>query len=160
MSHNIIFNKTSIQKVIIRQWEVKQSRNWDKWYWFVDIHDCVLKANYSLDLAAEWIKGAKEVLQRLSNNQSIVLCLWTCSHTTEIQKYLEFFEQNGIHFDYTNENPEAYSNSYGNYEKKPYYNVLIDDKCQFIDDEFWQEVDLALDYVEFLEFKQNNNFTA
>jgi hypothetical protein len=95
-----------------------------------------------------------------SNNKSIVLCLWTCSHTTEIKKYLEFFEQNGIHFDYCNENPEALQTHYGDYTKKPYYQVLIDDKCQFIDDEFWWKVDQALDYIVFLEFKQNNNFTA
>ena len=52
------------------------------------------------------------------------------------------FEENGIHFDYVNENPEIATNleGYGNYDKKPYMNVLFEDKAGFDGDTDWDSV--------------------
>ena len=45
--------------------------------------------------------------------------------------YIKVFEENGIHFDYINENPEVDNNELGNFDKKLYFNIGIDDKFGF-----------------------------
>jgi len=49
---------------------------------------------------------------------------------------------NGINFDYVNENPEIPTNmeGYGNYDKKPYMNVLFEDKAGFLGEYDWSDV--------------------
>jgi len=63
--------------------------------------------------------------------------LYTCSYPKEIQRYLEFFDVNGINFDYANKNPDAKNTKYGYYEDKPYYNVLFEDKAGFDAENDW-----------------------
>jgi hypothetical protein len=85
---------------------------------------------------------AKETLQFISKLPDIVMFLYTCSHPHEIVEYLQLFEKNGIHFKYVNENPEVSTNpnGYGNYDKKPYMNVLFEDKSGFSGEDDWLEV--------------------
>ena len=66
--------------------------------------------------------------------------MYTCSHPHEVAEYVKLFEENGITFEYINENPEVTTSEsgYGNYDKKPYFNVLMDDKCGFSGDEDWE----------------------
>ena len=127
----------NICNTIRREFQKAQSRNWDRIYVFVDLHETILVPNWNKnELVHEYYPGAKEFLQKLSVRADIVLVMWTCSHHNEICQYLRNFEADGIHFDYINENPEVktdYSgeNNYGCYDRKPYYNILLDDKSGF-----------------------------
>lgn len=84
-------------------------------------------------MPTEWYKHAVEVMQILSKRDDISLILFTCSHPSEIEKYIEYFNSYNIKFDYINENPEVKTDTqgYGNYDKKFYMNILFDDKAGF-----------------------------
>jgi len=118
-------------------------RGWDRVYYFIDLHSTVIKPNYKVgDIPTEFYPYAKEVLQHLTLNTSIVLIMYTCSHPEEILQYVEFFKKHGITFNYINENPEVETKigSYGCYDKKPYMNVLMDDKAGFNPETEWLDL--------------------
>lgn len=106
-------------------------RKWDKIYVFVDFHEVILLPDYQNENPrTEYYPFAKELLQHLSARPDICLIAWTCSHPHQIEGYYRLMAEDGIHFDHTNENPEVSTDSrYGYYEKKPYYNILLDDKA-------------------------------
>lgn len=70
------------------------------------------------------------------------MVLYTCSHPHEIEEYVKLFKDCGITFQYINENPEVLTevNGYGCYDKKPYVNVLFEDKAGFDPDTEWEMV--------------------
>jgi len=123
-----------ITKAIQRAFDYADRKGWDRIYIFIDIHDTMIKANYKRgEIPTEFYPHAIEVLQYLTKRSDIKLILYTCSHPHEIKQYEELFKSHDIVFDYVNENPEVKTdlNGYGNYDKKPYFNVLMDDKCGF-----------------------------
>ena len=132
-----------IIRAIDNAFKLMKKRNWDKIYYFIDLHGTVVKSNYSTDdIPRDYYPGAKEGLQYLTNRDDIVLIMYTCSHPHEIVKYVEYFKESGIVFDYINENPEVKTdlNGYGNYDKKPYMSVLMDDKAGFDGETDWLEI--------------------
>ena len=65
----------------------------------------------------------------MTNRKDVCLITWTCSHLKQIDFYLQEMKKDDIVFDYINENPEVVTDQmYGCYDKKPYYNIVIDDK--------------------------------
>ena len=119
--------ETSIEFAFKRMKEKK----WEKIYVLVDIHNTIFRPSYHKNETYQWFNGAKEALQFLSRNKKTCLILWTSSHEDRVKKYLRVFEDNGIHFDYVNENPEVGNNDIGNFDKKLYFNIGIDDKFGF-----------------------------
>jgi hypothetical protein len=129
-----------VRSIEINHYEHMFNRNWDKTYWVFDIHGTILKPNYEYgNIPKEFYPFAKETLQMISEMEDVVMILYTCSHPHEIEQYIEYFKENNIHFDYINENPEIATNleGYGNYDKKPYMNVLFEDKAGFNGDTDW-----------------------
>ena len=129
-----------VKSILTNHFTYKKERNWDKTYWAFDIHGTILKPNYQYgNTPDEFYPMAKETLQLISNLDDVCMFLYTCSHPHEIQEYLNLFEADGIHFDYVNENPEVPTqlNGYGNYDKKPYMNVLFEDKAGFDPEQDW-----------------------
>ena len=55
-------------------------------------------------------------------------------------EYRSRFAEEGIHFDYANENPEVGNTSFQNFEVKLYFNVGIDDKFGFEPETDWLKV--------------------
>jgi hypothetical protein len=145
----------STTKAILRNhFEYKEKRGWDKTYWFFDIHGTILKPNYTYgNTPKDFYPYAKETLQFLSNLPDVVMCIYTCSHPHEIEEYIQLFKNNDIHFKYVNENPEIKTdlNGYGCYDKKPYMNVLFEDKAGFSGEEDW------LPILNLLKEKYGNN---
>lgn len=143
-----------IKSIKTNHFDYKEKRNWDRTYWFFDIHGTILKPNYKAgDIPKEFYPYAKECLQYLSTLKDIVMVIYTCSHPHEIEQYLELFKKNNINFTYVNENPEVPTdiNGYGCYDKKPYINVLFEDKSGFDPEVEWLQV---LEYMQ--EFISNN----
>ena len=121
----------------------KEKRGWDKGYFAFDIHGTILKPNYTYgNTPDEFYPMAKETLQLISTLPDVCMFLYTCSHPHEIEEYIKLFNANKIHFNYVNENPEVPTdpNGYGCYVKKPYMNVLFEDKAGFDPKTEWQEV--------------------
>ena len=132
-----------VLKAISNFYKDKKKRNWDRGYFFFDIHGTILKPNYSFgNTPTEFYPYAKETLQLISKMPDIVMCIYTCSHPHEIKEYTKLFEENNIHFKYINENPEVETqvDGYGCYDKKPYMNVLFEDKAGFDAESEWSEV--------------------
>ncbi len=125
---------STIIYAIQNSYKIKKERGWDKTFWAFDIHGTIIKPNYSSDeIPTELYDDALETLRMISKDPEICMLLYTCSHPYEIEKYLMFFESLDIKFDYVNENPEVKTDlgGYGCYTKKPYFNVLLEDKAGF-----------------------------
>jgi len=124
-----------------------KERNWNKIFVFSDIHDTIIRPNYKAgDIPTEFFPFAKEALQMISKRKDMALGLYTCSHPHEINEYLSFFNSNGINFEHVNENKEVKTvpTGYGCYDKKPYFNILMEDKAGFDPDNDWELI------IEFL----------
>lgn len=129
--------------IAVNHFELKEKRNWDKTYWAFDIHGTILRPNYTYgNTPDDFYPMAKETLQFISKLPDVVMFLYTCSHPHEIDEYLALFKKFDIDFKYVNENPEVKTEKegYGNYDKKPYMNVLFEDKAGFNPETEWQEV--------------------
>ena len=120
-----------IGKSIISAHKRMIEKKWDKIYILVDIHNTIFKPSYRAEETFEWFDGAKEALQYLTKSNKVCLILWTSSHTDKIEMYQKVFNENGIHFDYVNENPEVINDDLGNFDGKLYFNIGIDDKFGF-----------------------------
>lgn len=146
-----------ITKAFARAFEIKEARNWDKIYCAVDIHGTIVKPNYSKEtLPTEFYKYAKEVLQDLSKRNDVVLILYTCSFPEEIEKYLEFFKEHEINFEYVNSNPEVENNTYGYFNDKFYFNILLEDKAGFDGETDWNLIQKFMDLHDIAtQFIQN-----
>lgn len=122
-----------------------KSRGWDRTYWAIDIHETVIKPNWSATKTpTEFYPKAKEILQYISSRKDIIMILYTCSHPHEIQKYIDLFKSYEINFNHINENPDVVNEKYGFYDLKPYFNVLLEDKAGFDPLADWDEVEKAL----------------
>lgn len=118
-----------------------REKNWEKLYWAIDIHGTLLKPNFKRnDISTEFYPYAKEAMQLLSKRKEIVKILFTCSYPHEIEQYIKYFSENGIHFDYINRNPEIADGGYGYYQDKFYFNVLMDDKAGFDAETDWKPI--------------------
>lgn len=113
-------------------------RKWDKIYVAVDWHDVICKSNYSEDGAYEFFDEAIPALQDASKNKQICLILYTSSYITVVEDFMRFCRsEHGINFDYFNCNPEVKNTNYGEFGKKFYYDLILDDKAGFEPEEDW-----------------------
>jgi hypothetical protein len=141
----MIPSKASVVNAIEIALKVQKERGWDRTYWFFDLHGTVLKPTYSSGkICNEFYPLAKEVMQVLSDRDDVIMVMYTCSYPEEIKKYIIFFEENGIKFNYINENPEVDNSKYGFFDKKPYMNVLFEDKAGFNPETDWIATHLCL----------------
>ena len=134
---------------IIRAFKKIKDRNWDTIDWAIDRHEtCIVPTYDPSEIATEFYPLAKETLIRLTQRADSRLILFTCSHDKEVGEYLNFFKQNGIVFSYVNENPEVQNTHVGNFERKWYFNILLEDKAGFDPVMHWVEVNEALDLID------------
>ena len=143
LMESLVPSKASVINAIETAFKTKTERNWDRTYWFFDLHGTLLKPTYNGGtICREFYPYAKEVMQVLSQREDIITVMYTCSHPNEIEEYKQFFIDEGIKFDYINENPEVENSKYGYFEKKPYMNVLFEDKAGFNPETDWIMVHL------------------
>lgn len=136
-----------LNAILKNHFEYKEKRGWEKGYFFFDIHGTILKPNYTYgNTPKDFYPYAKETLQYLSKLPDVCMILYTCSHPHEIEEYIKLFEENDIKFEYVNDNPEVLTdvNGYGCYDKKPYVNVLFEDKAGFDPETEWKLVLLLM----------------
>jgi len=136
-----------IKKAFRNAFNRKKEKGWDKIYVIVDIHDTILHACYENEETFDYLPNAKEALQKLSQREDICLILWTSCHKQQIENYMTNFANDGIFFNYANENPEVEDTSISNFSDKLYFNVGIDDKFGFDGDSDWINVIEALEEV-------------
>jgi hypothetical protein len=130
----------NILKPIFNAYQKAQDRSWDTIYWAIDVHSTMIVSNYDKDAEDEFYPYCKKVLRLLTEKKHIKLILYTCSYEESMKKFMEILEEEGIVFDFFNENPEAMDTNYGSYTKKPYFNVLLEDKGGFEPEKDWEEI--------------------
>jgi hypothetical protein len=104
---------------------------YDKMYIVVDIHNTIVRPTFERSENFDYFPWAKQCLQELSSDPNIVLILWSGCYPDKFEMYLKHFEENGIHFDYVNENPECKNSSYACFDQKMYFDIGIDDRFGF-----------------------------
>ena len=113
----------------------KGERKYEYIYIAVDVHNTILKPSFDKEETFEYFRNAKKVMQILSQMSFIKLIMWTGCYPDKLEMYKKHFEENGIHFDYVNENPECKNSSYACLDKKFYFDLGFDDRFGF-DPEF------------------------
>lgn len=130
----------SIIKAIKRAMRVAVERNEPLIYWAVDLHGVVFRSNYEQGSYAFTTPKAIEALRLISQEPDNRLILWSSCHPAEYPAIIGFLEQHGIKVDYFNENPEIENTPSGNFEKKFYFSILLDDKAGFDPETDWDEI--------------------
>lgn len=137
-----------IAHAVYNAFRKKQERGWDKWpkiYWFVDLHDVIIRGTYTRNNEGkEFYPDGKEVLRWLTNRKDMCLILYTSSHQDAIKDILAWFAEYSIHFDYVNENPECKNTDICDFTDKPYFDILLEDKAGFNGNKGWIDIKNAL----------------
>lgn len=115
---------------IKKTFEDYRSKGWDRIFVLVDVHGTLIPSgeheNFSFIC-----QTAKEVLQWMSRRPEFRIILWTSSYPNEICMLCAWLSQQGVFIDYLNENPEAKDTARACFTRKPYYNIVIDDRAGF-----------------------------
>lgn len=130
----------SIIRAFDSAFEKKEKRGWEHIYVFVDIHETVFYPDYENSNIFRYYKDAKKALKMLSKREDVILGLYTCSYAEQIGKYIDKFEKDGIIFGLINENLLEENTEYACFNKKPYFNVLLEDKAGFDPDVEWYRI--------------------
>jgi hypothetical protein len=131
----------TILKWIKKMFKHAEKKQWFETYWSLDIHGTISQPDYRKDVKEiRYYPYAKETLQLMSKRKDIVMILWSSSYPSEIEIYEKQFAKNDIIFNFVGENPDVSSakGSFGFYEKKHYFNVLVDDKAGFNPERDWK----------------------
>jgi len=145
----------SIVDVFKQQLNVAKKRGWEKIYIAVDFHGTLIKPDYAtfdpVNTEITYYPHAVNAMKMLSDNPMFTLFTYTASYPDEVKAYVRVMEELGIKFDFINENPEVRTEeqNWGNFDQKPYFNVLLDDKAGFDPYEDWKHIAKFLAY----EFK-------
>ncbi len=115
---------------IARAYHDKRIRRWPNVYWCIDVHDVILEGKYSLmNDGANYMPNAIKVLRMLAKKPETKLILWTSSYAEPIKKVVEGLKKEDVHFDFINENPDCPNDKLCDFNKKFYFNILLDDKA-------------------------------
>lgn len=126
-----------ISRAIEKAFKVKKDRGWDKLYVAVDVHDTLFEGKYNKNNEGkELYPGALEVMQWFSARPDIYLFLYSSSHADPLFEVDDWLFQQGILIDGINTN-DCKSNELCDFSKKPYFNILLDDKSGFLGEEDW-----------------------
>lgn len=139
------------------------SKEWYETYWAIDLHGTIIKPNYKdVTYPAEYYPHAKKVLQMMSKRPDIKLILFTSSFPNEIEEYLKKFKEDEIIFDAVNENPgiSSKNGNFGYYDKKFYFNVMIEDKAGFDPETEWEQLLYYFEWCEDRKHLPNPNWTT
>lgn len=117
--------------------QMKEKNGWDCLYFMIDIHNTVIKPTYNKSIDFEYFPHAKEVLKILSERSDIKIIMWTSTYPEMVKRYANRFREDGIIFDYINENPDFEDDYLRCFIDKFYYDIGIDDKFGFDAENGW-----------------------
>lgn len=140
-----------ITQAIDRALKKAKDKGWDKIYWAIDVHNtCLLNTHASGE--HHWLSdGVVDALRYMSDDSRNVITLWSSAWPAYQEEIVEFFKEEGIRVSYFNENPEISSSGLTCFDKKFYFDILIDDKAGF---EWETDWDLIVKHLK----EGNENF--
>jgi hypothetical protein len=117
---------------IRRAFREKKEKGWQRLYWCIDLHDVVIEGKYNkFNEGAQIYPNAKEFFQWANKRDDTILILWSSSHSDALDKILLTLGEQGIRFHFVNTNPLEKNNHLCDFNKKLYFNILLDDKAGF-----------------------------
>jgi hypothetical protein len=128
---------------IKNSFEMKKARGWPEIYFCIDLHGTIIPSGRNSDDKNDHLyfyEGAREVLQWISNRKDIFLILWTSTPQERQPIVNEWLLINGIKVDFWNENPHAKDTPRSCFDKKLYFNVIIDDRGGFEPETDWKAI--------------------
>lgn len=126
--------------------QLKNKRNWERLYWSIDLHDTVITGTYNKFNDGSYIYPyAKETLDFLHTHPIHQTILWTSSHDDAIEETIKRFD---LKFNYLHTNPECPNSQLCNFDRKLYFNFLLDDKALFEPLKDWEEIYKTLIEIE------------
>lgn len=128
-----------------------KEKNWDSMYVLIDMHGTIFKPSYLKEETYEYYPYVKEVMRILNDwyytskgDMNVVCILWTSTTREAGKEYIERMKEDGIRFDYVNENPEVSRQETdpksSSFDDKFYFNVGLDDKFGFDPDKDWKKI--------------------
>jgi hypothetical protein len=131
-------------------------KEWFETYWAIDLHGVVIYPNHTKDKKkVVYYPYAKETLQILTLRPDIIMFTYTASYPEQLSGYLEQFINDDIRFNFINENPDISESKghFGCFDKKPYYNVVFEDKAGFDPFNDWEPLYELFTLYEKLNYK-------
>ena len=104
----------------------------------IDVHNTIIKSTYNKTTDFEYFPYALETLKLLKERGDIKIIMWTSSYPEVIEKYDDKFWEDGICFNYVNENPEIENDDIRCFSTKFFYDFGIDDKFGFDAETDWK----------------------
>lgn len=126
----------SILRAIDRAYDVLIQRNWDTIYWCVDLHGTVLESSYDSGEIHFISQEIADTLAYISGLPETCLILWSSITAADELKIRKLFADKGIKVDFVNENPLIDNTITGNFDRKFYFSILVDDKAGFCPSEW------------------------
>lgn len=125
---------------IRRSFEMKKAKKWPEIYLCVDLHGTIIPSGHNSEDKNDYLTfypGAKEVLQWFTKRKDIFIILWTSTPPERLGEVIEWFREQGICFEFINENPHAKDTPRSKFDKKFYFNILLDDRGGFEPNTDW-----------------------
>jgi len=126
---------------IEKTFKTKAERKWHTIYFAVDLHGTIIKPGHD---TVEFYPDAIAVMKWINSRKDCKIILWTSSHQAEISNFLYECQINEVHIDFVNENPLESDSLRACFDKKFYFNVLLDDKAGFDGKRDWTRIKDAL----------------
>lgn len=126
---------------IEKAFKMKAERGWGMLYVAIDLHSTLIKPHHDV---IEYYPGAIEVIKWFNSRPDFRIILWTSSYPAEIVKFLEDTWKVGIRFDYVNQNPLEQNSKLACFNRKFYFNILLDDRAGFNGETDWLKIKEAL----------------
>jgi len=123
-----------------RAFRHKRERGWDTVYITVDFHDVLFKGKYASDQDFELAPYAGSVMRWATLRPDIKLIAFTCSYARDFDRVNKWLEEHGIKFDYLNCNPECGDTKLASFERKFYFNIMLEDKAGFELEHDWLNI--------------------
>ena len=141
---------------IQKMFEHAFQKQWYETYWAIDLHGVVIQPNYTkTPQEIVYYPFAKPVLQLMTARPDIIMFTYTASYPEQLGNYLRQFERDRISFNYINHNPDISEakGHFGDFNRKPYFNVLMDDKAGFDPYKEWEPMLQLFQLYESMNFK-------
>lgn len=119
---------------IEKAFQDKVKRGWNTLYVLIDAHGTLTKPGHD---KVEFYPGAIEVMKWFNGRKDFKVILWTSSHQKEIDALKFDAAKSGFYFDFINENPAEPNSERANFDKKFYFNILLEDKAGFVGETDW-----------------------
>ena len=95
-----------LEKYLTKLLKLKEEKGWKYLYFMIDVHNTIIKSTYNKTTDFEYFPYALETLRLMTQREDIKIIMWTSTYSEITDKYNDKFWEDGIYFNYINENPE------------------------------------------------------